>query len=80
MPDRGEVSEVRRDGADMSMTKAEFEAFWCRGTDMPVADLRRCGLHAEPCDCEEDGCRGWQMIRQAVAEFNRKDVVNLPGA
>jgi hypothetical protein len=45
----------------MSMEKAEFERRWCEGSDLRVADLAGVGLHAEPCDCEEDGCKGWQM-------------------
>ncbi len=43
------------------MTKAEFEQYWCRGDGIAVADLAALGLHAEPCDCNENGCKGWQM-------------------
>jgi len=43
------------------MTRDEFEHSYAQRGEMTVEWLRSMGLYAVPCDCQEDGCRGWQM-------------------
>ena len=43
------------------ITKEEFEKYWTGLGGHTVDDLRRMGLVAKPCDCDYEGCQGWQM-------------------
>lgn len=42
------------------MTKQEFEIQWRSG--LAVTELPALLVHAEPCDCGEPECEGWQMV------------------
>lgn len=46
------------------MTKEEFELEYARKSGMLVTQLDCLGLHAEPCDCRDESCHGWQMVSQ----------------
>ena len=42
---------------------------------MTVDQLHALGFYAEPCDCGEDGCEGWEMDwedRHAIIEAARR--------
>lgn len=43
------------------MTKEEFEQGYAERSGMTVMQFRELG-HAEPCDCGELGCNGWQYV------------------
>ena len=45
------------------MTKDEFIDRYCAGSNITRADLERCGQVAMPCDCGDESCRGWKMVR-----------------
>ena len=44
------------------MTKDEFERQYAERSGVTVEWLHGEGLYATPCDCEEEGCEGWQMV------------------
>jgi hypothetical protein len=44
------------------MTKGQFEQMYAENSGLSVAELHEFGMHAEPCDCEEECCQGWQMV------------------
>lgn len=46
------------------MTAAEFEAAYAAGSGVTVEWLHRHGLYAKPCECGEQGCKGWAMGHQ----------------
>ena len=48
------------------MQKNEFESYYANNSDMTVGQLHAHGLHAYPCECGEDGCKGWQMQHDSV--------------
>lgn len=48
------------------MSKDEFESYYAKGSNLTVERLHVLGLHAYPCDCGEDGCKGWQMQHGSV--------------
>ena len=45
------------------ITKEEFESNYALRSGVTVEWLYKQGMHGEPCDCEEEGCKGWAMIR-----------------
>jgi hypothetical protein len=45
------------------MTKEEFEQGYAERSGTTVEKLHDLELHGEPCDCEEESCEGWQMVR-----------------
>lgn len=45
------------------MTKEEFEQGYAERSGVTVEWLHLYGQYAIPCDCEEENCRGWQMVR-----------------
>ena len=49
-------------GTTGDITREEFVAEYARASGLTVEDLRKAGLVAVPCDCADEGCRGWQMI------------------
>jgi len=48
-------------GRNKRMTCEEFEYEYAKRSGMTVEQLRQSGVHAIPCKCAEDDCRGWQM-------------------
>lgn len=46
------------------MTRDEFTIFYATNSGMAVSELLRLGFRAEPCDCDEEICKGWQMVTQ----------------
>lgn len=44
------------------MTKEQFESWYAANSGMTVEELHSLGEHAHPCDCEDEQCRGWQMV------------------
>lgn len=42
-------------------TRQEFEIEYAKNSGVTVEYLRAAGLLAIPCNCGEEGCRGWQM-------------------
>jgi hypothetical protein len=39
----------------------KFEKKYAKDSDTTVEQLHKLGRYATPCDCGEDGCKGWQM-------------------
>ena len=50
------------------MTKDEFEQGYAERSGVTVEWLRDNDYCAFPCDCEEDGCNGWQMVHKFTTE------------
>ena len=46
------------------MTKTEFEVRYATNSGMSVERLYELGLSAYPCDCEYQGCNGWQIVHK----------------
>ncbi len=44
------------------MTKEEFEKYYANNCGFTVQELHNQGLYAEPCDCDYEKCKGWQMV------------------
>lgn len=44
------------------MTKEEFERQYATRSNIPLDRLKELGFVAHPCDCEEEGCQGWQAV------------------
>jgi hypothetical protein len=67
--------------------EAEREAFekaYAERSGISVEVLHAYGQRAEPCDCDEDGCKGWKMVPPkpqwpvtAPTEFQRDKIVKL---
>lgn len=58
------------------MTAEEFYAGYSERSKIPVEDLVAMGFRAFRCDCGEDGCHGWAMLRSAHVEEGRRDGVD----
>jgi hypothetical protein len=43
------------------VTREQFEAAYAARSGVTVDFLHEHGRRAEPCDCGEPGCEGWQM-------------------
>lgn len=41
--------------------KDEFERSYAERSGMTVEELRELGCRVVPCDCDYEGCQGWQM-------------------
>ena len=54
------------DGTQYSTTheREEFERIYATKSGMSILQLHALGGHAVPCMCDEDGCKGWQMVTQ----------------
>lgn len=48
------------------MTRDEFETGYAERSGITVEWLHEYGRWAAPCDCGEDGCEGWLMLRGAT--------------
>lgn len=48
-------------------TKEDFVAGYLERSGMTEAKLRKAGLVAAPCSCEEPSCRGWRMAYRDAA-------------
>lgn len=59
---------------DRAMTKEEFETNYAHRSGMFVEDLRALGLFAIPCDCENEGCKGWQMVSQVQLDVRHSPI------
>ena len=46
------------------MSEEEFCQFYADNSKVTVKELKDGGLIANKCDCDEDGCHGWQMVTQ----------------
>ncbi len=44
-------------------TAAQFEMDYSDASGVSIAILRECGRTVQPCDCDYEKCRGWQMVR-----------------
>jgi hypothetical protein len=44
------------------MTKEEFEKQYAKNSGIPLERLKALGLQGEPCDCDYEGCQGWQTV------------------
>lgn len=47
-------------------TLAEFEKGYAERSGVTVEWLHKHGQHGAPCDCGEEGCRGWQMVSDSL--------------
>lgn len=56
------------------MTGAEFEVAYAARSGVTVDWLRAQGRVVMPCECEQDGCEGWQSINRdaAIEEARRR--------
>ena len=43
------------------ITREQFEQAYAAGSGVTVEWLRERGREARPCDCDYEGCQGWQM-------------------
>jgi hypothetical protein len=43
------------------ITAEEFERGYAERSGVTIEWLHTHGRYAEPCDCGDDGCEGWQM-------------------
>lgn len=55
------------------MTLDEFEKRYAEFSNLTVKQLRAFGLQGIPCDCNENGCNGWQMIHKILVDVKNKD-------
>lgn len=58
------------------MTKEEFALHWATGTGFSIEELKMLNIYPIPCNCEEEGCKGWQMWTQDYVrpkELSKKD-------
>lgn len=51
------------------MTKEEFIQGYCERSNITWEELSQF-RKAIPCDCEDEGCHGWQMVALPECEFN----------
>jgi hypothetical protein len=42
------------------MTKEEFEKMYAKNSKMSIEELKTYGFKIIPCDCDYEGCLGWQ--------------------
>jgi hypothetical protein len=55
-----------------TISKEQFEKDYATGLGKTVEQIREQGLKAEPCDCEDESCRGWQMVSAYEREARLK--------
>ncbi len=53
------------------MTKEEFIEGYCERSGVTYEFLQFHGRSAEPCDCDYEGCEGWQMAHVADWDFEQ---------
>lgn len=46
------------------MTREEFERQYTERSGITIEFLHELGRFAEPCNCGEEGCQGWQMVHK----------------
>ncbi len=46
----------------MAESKEEFEQGYADRSGMTLQKLLELGGHGEPCECDYEKCRGWQMV------------------
>ena len=49
------------------MTKDEFESLYAERSHVTVEWLHKKEQLAIPCECGQEGCKGWQMISEEYA-------------
>lgn len=49
---------------DIIITKEEFEIKYAEESGLTLQQLYDSGCHAVPCNCGQDGCKGWRMASQ----------------
>lgn len=47
------------------ITKEQFEIRYAHVSNKSIEEIKEMGLTAVPCDCEQEGCMGWQMKRMS---------------
>lgn len=69
-----------------TMSRQEFEEEYAKRSGVTIEWLREIGQISLPCNCEEEGCQGWQMRGlatidicdlQFIPESYRSEVVDL---
>ena len=50
------------------MTQTEFINQYCERSNITEKALNTLGRFAMPCDCKEEGCKGWAMISKEQLE------------
>lgn len=60
------------------MTKDEFEQSYAARSGITVAQLRALGRSAEPCDCGDESCMGWQMTHDGSILLIRRTGGSVP--
>lgn len=58
---RLDFDQIERIIAEIT-SKEQFEREYAQRSNMSIDELQTHGLHAEPCDCGDDRCQGWQMV------------------
>ena len=58
------------------MTLEQFERGYARRSDVTVEWLHARNQFGVPCDCEEPGCKGWQM--KHIEERNENQTATDP--
>ena len=48
-------------------TREQFFAGYASRSGVTVEWLKEQGFHAEPCDCGDETCQGWQMVSKDAA-------------
>jgi len=43
------------------ISKEQFENNYAHNSKISLEKLHKQGVYAIPCDCEYEGCQGWQM-------------------
>lgn len=59
-----------------TMTREEFEQGYAERSGMAVEKLRSYGQHVEPCDCDYEGCQGWQMVSPSNIPAEYRDLMD----
>lgn len=54
---------------DLKITREQFEENYARLSGITIEWLREHGREARPCDCDYEGCEGWQMAYIAEARY-----------
>lgn len=50
------------------MTKEEFETRYALRSGLTVDQMYDLGLYPDLCNCNDDGCQGWQMMHISAAD------------
>ena len=57
------------------LSKHEFVSRYASKSNVTEAQLAEMGLHAEPCDCGDETCLGWQMVSQELATLEEVEAI-----